>query len=336
MGRPTQNGLTFFRLDVDIFRDPDIRRLRKRFGAYGPLYYTYILCRAYQTGYYLSYTRQFREDAAEDVGCSELTVRLMTQHIVTEGLLTAISLEGGTICLTSRRIQLQYQEAMRTRGKYRPVPVDSALWILKKNETEGFISVRSFFENNRESGEKSVQELENTDAEPASFFEKPVFSEKTGVLSEKTAIVVVDKNKNNKTTTSSSSTLPEKSKPEPVPPTLDEVLDAARERGISETVARRFYYYYHDLGWRENQGEGKSIVGRWRWKLGCWNDSPQRPAWTRKKPAEPPPEQGRDSFARTDQEKLAAMRRLNRRLKGTQGNKSANGSTGTGGNGPAV
>lgn len=163
------DGLSYFPLDVGFFKDDKIRRLSARFGADGPLFYIYVLSRAYENGYYVEYDEDFIEDAAIYIGCGPDKIRLILDYLLSRSLLISISLStvkagsqsnrgankstvpitvpnedrscGQIIVLTSHGIQMQYQASIK--GRKRDVAVSETLWILNENETEGFIKVRT-------------------------------------------------------------------------------------------------------------------------------------------------------------------------------------------------
>lgn len=157
MGRRLNSGLRYFPLDVGIFEDKSIRRLRSKFGADGPMLYIYILCMAYRNGYYAEYTEDFAEDAAEDIGCTPEKIGLMVNYLLSKSLLDRTLFDTVKV-LSSHGIQLQYQTSMK--GLKRDIEVDGRLWILSKDETAGFVKVR-LSENN--SGENTDNSGENTD-----------------------------------------------------------------------------------------------------------------------------------------------------------------------------
>lgn len=157
MGRRLNSGLRYFPLDVGIFEDKSIRRLRSKFGADGPMLYIYILCMAYRNGYYAEYTEDFAEDAAEDIGCTPEKIGLMVNYLLSKSLLDRTLFDTVKV-LSSHGIQLQYQTSMK--GLKRDIEVDARLWILSKDETAGFVKVRL---SENKSGENTEKSGENTE-----------------------------------------------------------------------------------------------------------------------------------------------------------------------------
>lgn len=139
MGRLKRPGLGYFPLDTGLFEDKRIRRLGSRFGADGPLFYIYILCKAYGNGYFVEYDSDFEEDAALDLGCSTEKIGLMLHYLLDKSLLDS-TLFNTVKVLSSHGIQSQYQAIKKALR--RDVEVDGNSWILDESETEGFIKVR--------------------------------------------------------------------------------------------------------------------------------------------------------------------------------------------------
>lgn len=157
MSRPKEDGLKWFPLIVGFFKDRRIRRLIMRFGADGPLFYIYILCCAYESGYCVRCNDDFIEDSAIDLGCSTEKIGLMLHYLLDKSLLDS-TLFNTVKVLSSHGIQAQYQESKK--GLRRDVEVDSDSWILEKSETEEFIKVR--FHENKYSGNHDKSRI-NTD-----------------------------------------------------------------------------------------------------------------------------------------------------------------------------
>lgn len=139
MSRQRKAGLGYFPLDTGFFEDKRIRRLTARFGADGPLFYIYVLCKAYASGYCVEHSTDFEEDAALDLGCSAEKIGLMLHYLLDKSLLDS-TLFNTVKVLSSHGIQSQFQAIKKSLK--RDVEVDSSSWILEKSETEGFIKVR--------------------------------------------------------------------------------------------------------------------------------------------------------------------------------------------------
>ena len=151
MGRTASDSLKYFPLDVGFIIDKPIQRLRAKFGADGALYYLYILSSAYGgKGYYVEYTEDFIEDAADDLRCSEEKIGLMTKYLASKSLLDD-KLLSTVNALSSHGIQKQYQAAAKSLR--RDIEVDERYWLLDKEETATFIKVRAYankYSNNQD------------------------------------------------------------------------------------------------------------------------------------------------------------------------------------------
>lgn len=139
MSRQKKAGLGYFPLDTGFFEDKRIRRLTARFGADGPLFYIYVLCKAYSNCYYVEHNDDFCEDAALDLGCSADKIGLMLHYLLDKSLLDC-TLFNTVKVLSSHGIQSQFQAIKKSLK--RDVEVDGSSWILEESETEGFIKVR--------------------------------------------------------------------------------------------------------------------------------------------------------------------------------------------------
>lgn len=140
MGRHKKAGLTYFPLDTAFFEDKRIRRLMSRFGSDGPMFYLYILSKAYDNSYFVKYDDDFADDAALDLNCSVEKIGLMLHYLLDKSLLDS-TLFSTVKVLSSHGIQIQYQEIKKDLR--RDIEVDGDSWILDESETEGFIKVRS-------------------------------------------------------------------------------------------------------------------------------------------------------------------------------------------------
>lgn len=139
MSRKKSDGISYFPLDTDFFTDPRIQRLAANFGADGPLFYIYILTRAYKEGYAAKYDEDFDEDAALTLHCSLEKIGLMLHYLLKKSLLDSTLFDEVKV-LSSHGIQAQYQSIVKSRK--RDVEVDGSSWILDAAETEGFVKVR--------------------------------------------------------------------------------------------------------------------------------------------------------------------------------------------------
>ena len=264
------DGLSYFPLDVGYFKDDRIRRLCARFGADGPLFYVYVLCRAYENGYYVEQDEDFIEDAAIYVGCGPDKIRLILDYLLSRSLLISISLstvkagsqpnrgvnkstvpitvsDGDRSCgqitvITSHGIQMQYQASIK--GRKRDIVVNQALWILSDSETEGFIKVQPC-EN--KSGNYPINPGIKQ-INPGEMPQSKVNESKGKEIKEKYR----NANKPQRT-------------PRFSPPSVEEVAAycAERRNGVDP---QRFVDYYTANGWRV----GKSPMKDWKAAVRTW------------------------------------------------------------------
>ena len=148
MARPKKIGLDYFPFDVDFFLDQKIKRLRAKFGRDGIVVYLYILCEIYRNGYYIDYNEDLILDISDELNISENCTMQIMNYLFSRSLLDG-TLAKSVKVLTASSIQRRYQEAKKN-GKT-DIYVDARFWVLKKEETHGFIKVRpndDYSENN--------------------------------------------------------------------------------------------------------------------------------------------------------------------------------------------
>lgn len=159
MARPLQDGLLYFPLDTDLFQDVKIKMLRTRHGCDGITVFLYLLCQIYRNGYYIGYSEDLVLIMAADLGISENEIRLIISFLLSRSLLVEVStLAMPDTVLTSRGIQMRYQESKRSVGSKRQINVDADIWLLDDKETLGFIKVTengSYSEKNQSYSEKN-------------------------------------------------------------------------------------------------------------------------------------------------------------------------------------
>lgn len=167
MARPRKTGLDYFPFDVDFFSNKKIKILRARYGADGVAIYIFLLCEIYRNGYYIVWDNDYKYVISDELNLSDGLIEQVLTFLVERSLLNSILLDSDTI-LTSPGIQKRYQEAVKKRvsKSTEKIPVDSRLWLLKKDETQGFICNTQ----NQSLSEKNPNKSENND----SFsYEKP-------------------------------------------------------------------------------------------------------------------------------------------------------------------
>lgn len=136
VGRQPKQGLDYFPFDVDLLRDPKLRRPRQKYGYLAQVIYISLLCILYRDkGYYIPYDGERREDVIWQVGdmlggryaVSSETI----SNVIDE--LTACELFSGDLfrrnIITSFRAQKAYYTATVDR-KY--VDVNFDIWLLSE------------------------------------------------------------------------------------------------------------------------------------------------------------------------------------------------------------
>lgn len=181
MARPIKEGLDYFPLDVDFFRDRKIRSIKVRYGMDGIALYLYILCLVYEDkGYYTKIDVDFYEQVEDDLGISENSARQIMNYFCERSLLDGTLFTTVKI-LTSVKIQKTFQAAKRSAK--RSIKVIPDYWLLKTDETLGFIKfaqMEVFSANNGSFSEKN----------PCKSEKNPLKKSKVNEIKEKEAFGV--------------------------------------------------------------------------------------------------------------------------------------------------
>ena len=83
MARPIKRGLSYFPLDVHVFKDPRIKKLERRFGAYGSIIFIRLLALVYEQGYYLETTiEDIVLELQEQVGTNRISYQRVLDVIL--------------------------------------------------------------------------------------------------------------------------------------------------------------------------------------------------------------------------------------------------------------
>lgn len=159
MARPKKSGLDYFPFDVDFFSDKKIKRLRASLGNDGVLVYIYMLCEIYRSGYYTEYDDDLILDISDELNITVNAITQILNYLFSRSLLVLIEskLAVPVKVVTAVSVQRRFQAAKR--GAKRDVDVAAEFWVLKENETESFIKVRSvdsFSRNNSGFSEKNA------------------------------------------------------------------------------------------------------------------------------------------------------------------------------------
>lgn len=158
MARPIKTGIVYFSFDVDFFSDKKIKIVKSQYGADGVLLYIYLLCAVYgDQGYYTRIDDDFEYIAADDLNMSSEKIGQIMNFLLGRSLFNDTLFRSDKV-LTSRGIQLRYQEAVKTRASKNPITVNEKFWLLNEKETKGFIKVRhseNYSEKNADYSEKN-------------------------------------------------------------------------------------------------------------------------------------------------------------------------------------
>lgn len=240
MARPLKTGLSYFPFDVDFFTDIKIKRLRARYGTDGIAVYIYILCQIYRSGYYVEYNDDFILDISDELKLSENSTTQIVNYLFSRSLLQLIesTLAVPVKVVTAASVQRRYQEAKK--GAKRDIEVESEFWVLKNEETESFIKVRSFLgysEKNYNNSEKNYNKSEKNHTKKSKVKESKENESEEAV---------------NRFT----------------PPTLEAVQAYCIERKNSINP-ERFISYYSANGWRI----GSQPMQDWRAAVRSWESN---------------------------------------------------------------
>lgn len=158
MARPYKQGLDFFPLDVDIFKDRKFHKIKGKYGHTGICIYLAILTLIYKDhGYYLD----FHDEEAVIYDIIDLLQggRYTPKYDTILGAvadLVACELFSGdhfkSKILTSERIQRLYYAATVDREK---IEIDESIWMLdvqKMKKLSGRSPILQFFINREENG----------------------------------------------------------------------------------------------------------------------------------------------------------------------------------------
>ena len=110
MARPQKQGLNYFSFDVSFFSDIKIRKLIKYHGIQAVPVYEILLCRIYESGYYMEWDDDIPFTISEVSHLEEDYICKVIDFLVEVGLFDK-SLYGDYHVLTSRSIQERYISA---------------------------------------------------------------------------------------------------------------------------------------------------------------------------------------------------------------------------------
>ena len=141
MARPLSDGLPYIGLPTNWFRLPENKILRARLGANAVLIWTDLYLSSFEiNGYYRAITDDDVAILADEYRVKDNFIREVLHFLASRSLADDTLLRTEKV-LTSRDIQLTFQEAVRERGKKREIEVREGYWLLEKSETRPFIKV---------------------------------------------------------------------------------------------------------------------------------------------------------------------------------------------------
>lgn len=149
MARPIKKGLSYFPLDVGVFKDKRITKIERKFGVYGSSIFLRILTMVYEYGYYLEMTEEdLIYDLIHQVGVGKISYQRVRNVILMcceLGILDEPLFRQGVI--TSDGIQKQFIRI----AKRRKVVDISKYWLLDSATMEE-LGVLLSMEKNEEKG----------------------------------------------------------------------------------------------------------------------------------------------------------------------------------------
>lgn len=208
MGRPKKNGLDYFPLDVDIFRDIRVRRLKRKCGDNATLVYIALLTLIYNEGYYLHVDDDTAFAISEDVGFNEDEINAIIACSVELGLFSQKMYADHRI-LTSAAIQNRYlfikDNDIERIDRYRLIsapkkPVSANVSESKKHNAEGVLDNENGTKKRVFGGKTPVSPPETPVSDPKT----PVSPPKSAQSKEKKSKVKESKEKEREHTPSKS------------------------------------------------------------------------------------------------------------------------------------
>ena len=158
MARMQTNNALYFPLDVNFFNDVKIRRLDREYPNKGPLAYIYLISQVYsdKRGYCTALSESIIFDLSDKVHIGEVEAMNMIIRMIEIGLFDREVYNKLNI-LTSKAIQLRFQEIVRKKGRKTAVRVEKQCWLIAEEETMPYIEMVSREENS--SGKKAINKI---------------------------------------------------------------------------------------------------------------------------------------------------------------------------------
>lgn len=140
MARPIQSGIDYFPLDVSFFNDSAVDELISTYGGEAPVVYLYYLTKIYsEEGYFFRLKPRHAEVTAKNLMMKRESVLTILDECSKVGLFDRSLYLAGI--LSSHRVQLTYQEAVKARSRRRDIEVEGCVWLLSLDETRPWIVV---------------------------------------------------------------------------------------------------------------------------------------------------------------------------------------------------
>lgn len=144
MARPNRKGIDYFSFDVDFFEDNKIKKLRIRYGGIGITIFIYILTQVYrEKGYFKICDEDFILELTDFFKLEYDKIKEIIDYMGNINLLKYTELSKNDFCITSERIQRNYQESVKARGKKNKIKVTGLIWLLSPEETQDYITVEN-------------------------------------------------------------------------------------------------------------------------------------------------------------------------------------------------
>lgn len=163
----SKDGRKFFYFPTAFFADRKVKILKARYGSDGMILYIYLMCEIFrEDGYFLRFDDDFEYIISSELNMNYEKIGQILNFLLERSLFSDTLFKSDKV-LTSREIQLTFQEAVKGKAVKNPVAVRERLWLLKKDETAAFIKVQSeneYSENLDTNSEKITPNSRNLSA----------------------------------------------------------------------------------------------------------------------------------------------------------------------------
>lgn len=139
----SRDGRKFFYFSTAFFADRKVKILKARYGSDGLILYIYLMCEIFrEDGYFLRFDDDFNYILSSELNMNYEKIGQILNFLLERSLFDDTLFKSDKV-LTSREIQMTFQEAVKGKAVKNPVAVCDRLWLLKKDETAAFIKVQS-------------------------------------------------------------------------------------------------------------------------------------------------------------------------------------------------